>query len=49
VIEIDKKIGFRELVTLKGHFAGGVDGLLLELKAEDCRWLKLGGARGKEI
>ena len=39
VIDIDKKIGFRELVMLKGHFSGGVDGLLLEMKRDDCRWI----------
>jgi hypothetical protein len=39
VIEIDKKLGFRELVVLKGHFAGGVDALLLELRPETCRWI----------
>ncbi len=39
VIDIDKKIGFRELTLLEGHFSGGVDGLLLEMKRSDCRWL----------
>ncbi len=39
VIAIDKKIGFRELVLLKGHFSGGVDGMLLEMRRGDCRWL----------
>ncbi len=39
VIALDKKIGFHELALLKGHFSGGVDGMLLEMKRDDCRWL----------
>lgn len=40
VISIDRKVGFKAVFPLVGHFAGGKDGLLLEMKREDCRWFR---------
>jgi len=40
VLTVDKKIGFHVLTVLEGHFAGGVDGLLLEMKRSECPWLR---------
>jgi len=48
-IELDKRIGFRELVRLPGYFAGGEDCVLLEMTRENCRWLRSEDTNGQEV
>lgn len=45
-LDIDKRIGFTELIYIDGaHPDGGTH--LLQMKREDCRWLKYGEKHGR--
>lgn len=39
-LEIDRKLGFRELCFIKDGWAEGVGIHLLEMRREECRWIR---------
>lgn len=42
-MDFDRKLGFNTRVVIPGMYPGGVDLTVLEMRREDCRWLKLRG------
>lgn len=41
-LRFNKHIGFREMFRLKDSYAKGVDGVIQELRHDECRWYKRG-------
>ncbi len=46
-LKFDKHIGFEEVARIKDGFNRGVDYVILEMRRENCRWLKEN--HGREI
>lgn len=47
-LEIDRRLGFKDLAYLKGaHPDGGI--YLLEMYKEQCRWIKQGDMYGRKV
>lgn len=42
-LKLDKHIGFTETYRVKDGFDRGIDYVVMELRREDCRWLKNDG------
>ena len=45
-LEFDKKLGFKEEARISDVFPDG-DLIVLSMRREDCRWLKIRGFDGK--
>ena len=39
-LDLDLHLGFRQIAVLRDHWAVGVDTVLLEMRREDCRWIR---------
>lgn len=38
-LELNRKLGFRQVYTLKDGWSTGVDMIIQEMRREDCKWL----------
>lgn len=48
-LKLDKHLGFKEIYRIKDAVRDGVDMVILEMRREDCRWLKDRRIYGKQI
>jgi len=39
-LSFDKRIGFKEIARIKDGFKKGIDTVILELRRENCKWIK---------
>lgn len=42
-LKFTSKIGFKKFYTIKGGGNNGCDGVMFEMRKEDCRWLSIRG------